>query len=197
MAGPMAARVVAVVLAAGGGRRMGTPKGTLVVDGTRLLDRAVNAARAAGCARVIAVVRAGTSVPGAEAVVNPDPDQGMRGSLGLAVAAAVTAAADVPGPPDAIAVLLVDVPGIGADAIHAVVAAWRPGRICVGRYGDRRAHPIVMAPTLWREAIAVAGPDEGARRFLAVRPDLVDEVVVPGDPADLDTPEDLRRWTNR
>jgi molybdenum cofactor cytidylyltransferase/nicotine blue oxidoreductase len=51
-----------------------------------------------------------------------------------------------------------------------------------------------MAPDLWRTALELAGPDEGARRLLAARPDLVDEVRVDGDPADLDTPGDLTRW---
>jgi molybdenum cofactor cytidylyltransferase/nicotine blue oxidoreductase len=51
-----------------------------------------------------------------------------------------------------------------------------------------------MAPDLWRAALDLAGPDEGARAFLAAHPDLVDEVAVDGDPADLDTTDDLNRW---
>jgi len=78
-----------------------------------------------------------------------------------------------------------------------VCGAWRPGRIAVARYAGRRGHPIVMAPALWAEALALAGPDEGARALLSVRPDLVDEVDAPGDPADLDTPADLARWAAR
>jgi molybdenum cofactor cytidylyltransferase/nicotine blue oxidoreductase len=136
---------------------------------------------------VIAVVRDGTEVAGATRVVNPEPGRGMLSSLALAVDAAADA--------DALAVLLVDVPGIGADAVRAVVGAWRPGRVAIGRYQGRRAHPTVMAPTLWRAALALAGPDEGARALLASRPELVDEVEVAGDPRDLDTPEDLRRWS--
>jgi molybdenum cofactor cytidylyltransferase/nicotine blue oxidoreductase len=136
---------------------------------------------------VIAVVRDGTEVAGATRVVNPEPERGMRSSLALAV----DAAADT----DALAVVLVDVPGVGADAVRAVLAAWRPGRIAIGRYHGRRAHPTVMAPTLWHEALALAGPDEGARALLASRPRLVDEVEVAGDPRDLDTPEDLLRWS--
>jgi CTP:molybdopterin cytidylyltransferase MocA len=181
-----AAQTAAAVLAAGAGRRMGTPKAELVVAGTRLLDRAVAVAREGGCAPVFVVVRAGTQVAGAEAVVNPDPERGMRSSLALAVEVAAEA--------EALAVLLVDAPGVGADALRAVVSAWTPGRIAVGRYGDRWGHPIVMAPDLWRTALAGAGRDEGARALLAARPDLVDQVEVPGDPADLDTPEDLARW---
>jgi CTP:molybdopterin cytidylyltransferase MocA len=179
-------RVAAAVLAAGSGSRLGRPKADVVIAGERLLDRAVAAARDAGCAPLYAVVRESTDVVGAVAVVNPDPDRGMRSSLELAVAAAGDAAA--------LLVLLVDNPGVSAAAVEAVAVAWSPGRIAVGRYAERRGHPIVMAPGLWRSAIEDAGPDEGARAFLAAHPDLIDEVDVPGDPADLDTPDDLARW---
>jgi molybdenum cofactor cytidylyltransferase/nicotine blue oxidoreductase len=170
---------------------MGGPKSDLVLDGVRLVDRAVAAVGGAGCRPVVAVVRAGTTVPGARVAVNADPDRGMRSSLELALAALADGSQPVP---DAIAVLLVDLPGIGVDAVRAVCAAWRPGRISVGRVAGRRTHPTVMAPALWRRALALAGPDEGARRYLAERADLIDEVDVAADPADLDTPEDLRRW---
>ena len=181
------ALMAGAVLAAGSGTRMGGPKADLVVDGTRLLDRAAAALTAAGCAPVLAVVRDGTEVDGATAVVNLDPERGMRSSLALAV--------DAAGDADALAVVLVDAPGIGADAIRAVVDAWRPGRIATARYAGRRGHSVVMAPDLWREALERAAPDDGARPLLKARPELVDEVDVPGDPTDLDTPEDLTRWT--
>ncbi len=168
---------------------MGRPKAEVEVDGVRLVDRAVRCLQGAGCDPVLAVVRAGTSVPGAQVVVNDDPDRGQRSSLELAVGAS--------GDVDAVAVLLVDAPGIGPDAVTAVVAAWRPGRIAVADYDGRRGHPIVMAPSLWRDALALAGPDEGARALLRTRADLVDVVPVPGDPTDLDTPDDLARWTGR
>jgi molybdenum cofactor cytidylyltransferase/nicotine blue oxidoreductase len=51
-----------------------------------------------------------------------------------------------------------------------------------------------MSPALWRDALALADADEGARRFLAAHPELVDEIPVQGDPDDLDTPQDLKRW---
>ena len=168
---------------------MGRPKAEVVVAGERLVDRAVRVLADGGCDRVVAVIREGVDVPGAVAVVNPDPERGMRSSLELAIAAA--------GDVDAVAVLLVDVPGVSADAVRTVLAAWRPGRIAVGSYAGRRGHPTVAAPGEWRAALAQAGADEGARAMLAARPDLVDEIDVPGDPTDLDTPEDLARWTGR
>jgi CTP:molybdopterin cytidylyltransferase MocA len=191
---------------------MGAPKAELVVAGARLIDRAVRAAREARCDPVIAVVRPGTEVADAEVVgtevvgtevadteiagaevagavrvvVNADPDRGMRSSLALAVESVT----DV----DALAVLLVDAPGVTAQAIRAVVAAWQPGRVAVASYPRGRGHPTVMALELWRAALELAGADEGARAFLAAQPGLVDEVAVPGDPGDLDTPDDLTGW---
>ncbi|HLY33416.1 MAG TPA: NTP transferase domain-containing protein, partial [Jatrophihabitantaceae bacterium] len=129
------------------------------------------------------VVRSDVVVAGAELVVNPDPGRGMRSSLELAVSAA-----DATQP---LVVILVDVPGIGADTVRAVLDAWRPGRVAVARYATRLGHPVAMEPALWRGAIALAGPDEGARTFFAARPDLLVQVPVPGDPGDIDTPADL------
>ncbi|WAX57602.1 nucleotidyltransferase family protein [Jatrophihabitans cynanchi] len=180
-------RVAGVVLAAGSGSRMGVPKAALVVGGAALLERAVRALADGGCAPIVAVVRAGARVPEpARGVVNPEPERGMRSSLELGV--------DAAGAADAVAVLLVDTPGIGADAVRAVVRAWTPGRIAVGCYAGRRGHPTVMSAELWREALTLAAPDEGARALLAARPDLVDETAVPGRADDLDTPEDVARW---
>lgn len=178
--------IAGAVLAAGAGRRMGGPKAGLLVGGRRLVDRAVEALTAGGCAPVLAVVRADVDVPGAAVVVNPDPDRGMRSSLELAVEFAA-AEPQV----DALLVLLVDTPGVGAEAVAAVRNAWRPGRITVARYGARRSHPIVMALPNWRESLGSAGPDEGARAYLAGREALVDEIAVPGDPRDLDGPGDV------
>ena len=181
------AQVIGAVLAAGAGARMGVPKAELTLDGARLVDRAVAALRGGGCASVFAVVRPGVEVPDAVVIVNEHPDRGMRSSLEHAVAAADGR--------DALAVLLVDTPGVSVDAVAAVVAAWRPGRVAVASYGGRRGHPTVMSPALWRDALALAGADEGARAFLAAHPELVDDVLVAGSAVDLDTPEDLARWT--
>jgi CTP:molybdopterin cytidylyltransferase MocA len=181
------ARIAGAVLAAGSGTRMGTPKASLVVDGQRLVDHAVQALVDGGCAPVLVVARCGVAVAAARAVVNEDPSRGMRSSLALAV----DAAPDV----DAMAVLLVDLPGVTSAAVAPVIGAWRPGRIAIATYRGRRGHPTVMAIDLWREALTLAGPDEGARMLLASRPGLVDEIAVAGAPDDLDTPDDLARWT--
>ena len=181
-------RVSGVLLAAGAGSRMGAPKADLVVDGRRLVERAVAALAGGGCDEVVVVARPDAApVPRARTVVNPAPGRGMRSSLVLGLAAAGG---------DGVAVLLVDTPGIDAEAIRAVVDRWRadPARIAVAGFAGRRAHPIVMAASRWPAAVARAGADEGARRYLDGHPHLVDEVDVVGDPSDLDEPADLLAW---
>ena len=179
-------KITGAVLAAGSGSRMGTPKGELVVNGVRLVDRAVAALRGAGCFEVIPVVRAGVAVDGA--VVNPAPERGLRSSLELAVEAARG---------DAMVVLLADMPGIDAVGVGRVIDAWRPGRIGLASYGTEQGHPIVMSLAFWRSALELAGPDEGARRFLARSRDIVDTIEVEGQMVDLDSPADLSAWLNR
>jgi CTP:molybdopterin cytidylyltransferase MocA len=196
------------------------PKAELRVGDQRLVDRAVSVLARGGCDTIVAVVQTGVAVPGARTIVNRDPDRGLRSSLELAVADAwawaeaettragetahggettgagetATASDDV-----ALAVVLADMPGIGADAVRAVVAHWRrhPDRIATGRFAGRRGHPTVMSLVRWAQAVGLAGSDEGARRYLDAHADLVDEVDVPGDPVDLDRPEDVDAWLAR
>jgi molybdenum cofactor cytidylyltransferase/nicotine blue oxidoreductase len=165
---------------------MGEPKADLVVDGERLIDRAIRVLRDGGCEPIVAVVRLGQTVSGATAVINHEPERGMRSSLELGIAGAGNA--------DAIAVHLVDMPGIGGDAVRTVLKAWRPGRITIGKSAGRRVHPTVMAPSLWQEALGLAENDEGARRYLAAHPDLVDEIEIVGSAQDLDTLDDLAAY---
>ena len=175
--------VCGVVLAAGAGTRFGGPKAEIVLGGERLVDRAMRVLREGGCADVVAVVRQGVEVPGAAVVVNPDPDRGMGSSLRLGLAAASGTRA---------AIVLVDTPGVGADAVRRVLAVDAP--VAVATYGGRRSHPVVIDRPLWTEVAGLAEGDQGARPFMRAHPDLVVEVPCEGDPADVDTPADLAAW---
>ena len=176
--------VSGIVLAAGAGTRLGRPKADLVIAGERLIDRAVREMREGGCAEVVAVVRAGTDAGAAVGVVNPDPDRGMGSSLRLGLAAASG---------DRAVLVLVDTPGIGAAEVRRVLAVDAP--FVIARYGARRSHPVVIDRPLWAEVAALAEGDEGARPFMRAHPDLVTEVMCDGDPSDIDTPDDLARWS--
>ena len=179
----MTGRVSGIVLAAGAGTRLGQPKAELILAGERLLDRAVRVLYDGGCHEVVAVVRPGVEVRGAISVVNQEPDRGMGSSLrlGLGVASG-----------DRAAIVLVDTPGLAADAVRRVAGVTAP--VAVATYAGRRGHPVVIERPLWTDVAALAEGDEGARPFLRLHPGLVAEVACAGDPSDIDTPRDLAAW---
>jgi molybdenum cofactor cytidylyltransferase len=87
-----------------------------------------------------------------------------------------------------------DQPFVSADDWQAVFAAADAGAvIAVGTYGGRRRNPVYLHESVW-PLIPRAG-DEGARSVLARNPGLVTEVACSGSPADIDTAEDLLRWS--
>jgi nicotine blue oxidoreductase len=181
--------VAGLVLAAGGGRRLGRPKALLEIGGERLVDRAVRAQREGGVESVHVVQGAETlDVPGAVVVDNPRWADGLAGSLRCGLQA-------VPG--DAVVVMLVDTPGVGGAVVARLVAAYRAGAgAVVATYGGEPGNPALIAREHWAEVSSLATGDVGARAFLAAHPDLVRRVECGdiGAPDDLDTPEDLARF---
>jgi nicotine blue oxidoreductase len=183
-------RVAGVVLAAGAGTRFGGPKALAEVDGERLVDRAARVLRAGGCDLVLVVLGAAlVDVPGADVVVvNEDWASGMGSSLRAALAAPELAGCS------AVALVLVDQPGIRASAVRAVLDAHRSGAdLAVARYEDGTGHPVLLARPHWAGVAEAAVGDVGARPYLAANPQLVVEVDCTGhgDARDADTPGEL------
>jgi CTP:molybdopterin cytidylyltransferase MocA len=191
-------RVAGLLLAAGAGRRMGGPKALVELDGEPLLTRALHTLRDAGLDPRVVVLGAqaerarpvaARADPEAAVVVAPDWADGMGASLraGLAALPAV----------DAVLVLLVDTPGIGAAALARVAAAASREGIVRGSYDGRPGHPVVLGADHLAGVAAAAHDDVGARGYLAGREDI--RPVEVGDLAtrtDVDTPADLARITD-
>jgi molybdenum cofactor cytidylyltransferase len=84
-----------------------------------------------------------------------------------------------------------------ADQPLVPAAAWRTVALAghmpvvTATYGGRRSPPVRLDRAIW-PMVASQG-DEGARELMRRRPDLVGEVACEGDPADVDTVEDLQR----
>lgn len=179
-----------LLLAAGEGRRLGTPKALVEIGGVRLADRGVHMLHEAGCTPIVVVTGAAAiDVAGAVVVHNPDWRTGMASSLRLGLSAL---ADDCP----AVVIALVDQPRVTAEAVRRLRAAYEAGaRVAVATYAGRPRNPVLIAREHFAEAAAGASGDVGARAFLRAHPELV--VTVPCEDVaaadDIDTPEDLRR----
>jgi molybdenum cofactor cytidylyltransferase len=180
--------VAGVLLAAGAGSRFAGPTHKLLaaLEGRPVIDWALGAVTAAGFDDVVVVVRDDSldGVIGARAAVvrNPDWAEGMGTSLAVARRWAAERGHD------AIVVGLADQPHVPASAWRAVAAAVTTP-VAVATYGGQRRNPVRLHRDVWDE-LPTTG-DEGARRLLRLRPDLVTEVPCDGSAADVDTVADL------
>ncbi len=181
----------AVLLAAGGGSRFAGPGHKLLapINGRPLIARSLGNLTASGLTPAVVITGAVALdewiTADIDRIHNPDWEQGMATSLAVAVRWGTDRGLD------AVVVGLGDQPDIAPDAWVAVALASRTP-IAVATYGGRRGHPVRLGREVW-DRLPTTG-DQGARAVMARSPELVTEVACDGDPADVDTVEDLNRW---
>jgi len=174
---------IGVLLAAGAGRRYGSPK-VLAHDGG-WLHAAVTALADGGCGPVLVVLGAAipTQLPaGVSTVVADDWATGMGASLRAGLSAATSTAATHA------LVHLVDTPDVGADVVARMLGTG--AELARASYGGKPRHPVLLARRHWAAVLGSVAGDHGARDFLRGRDDVV--LVECGDLAtgrDHDTPD--------
>jgi CTP:molybdopterin cytidylyltransferase MocA len=188
--------MLAILLAAGKGRRIGVPKAFLDLGGRTALERCVDTLEACGLERIKVVVspdgahRLGARPPRTgpvELVVNPTPEHGQTSSLKRALA----------GESGDFLLHTVDHPLVTSADIRGLLEAWSQRApettIVAPSVGGRRGHPCVHAAELAAEFLAL---DDQAPAHTVIRADahrvehlLLDDFWIVHDidePADLD-----------
>jgi molybdenum cofactor cytidylyltransferase len=185
--------VAAVVLAAGGGTRMGANKMLLDLGQQPMVRHVVEAATEGG-AHLVHVVYASEDVrevvgEGAVCVHNPDAESGQASSLAVGLRSLPEEAAGA-------VVLLGDQPLVGARTVRMVLRAWREegatAAVAASFGEDGWRPPVVIDRSLWPDLLELTG-DQGARLLFQRQPDLLSTVPAAGRPDDVDTPEDYAR----
>jgi CTP:molybdopterin cytidylyltransferase MocA len=180
-----------VILAAGGGSRFlgDGHKLRAPFRGRAVLSWVIDTVLEVGFNQVYVVTG---SVPlddlipdGVDVVHNPLWAQGQSSSLQAAVAAAGRDGHN------ALVVGLGDQPLVPASAWRSVGAS--AGPIVTATFGGERRPPVKLDHSVWSE-LPEKG-DQGARALMQRRPDLVSEIPCRGNPVDIDTVEDLQRWS--
>lgn len=184
-------KTAGLVLAGGAGRRFGGPKAPVVIDGERLVDRAVGVLRAGGCDPVLVVLGAWMGeVSGAVVVPNDQWESGMASSLqaGLAAVAKDPAIARV-------VITLVDLPGMTAAAVGRVAAS--SASIAAATYASQLGHPVLFKREHWAEVGRSATGDVGAREFLRDHSAEIERIPVEdvASADDLDVQSRRSIWT--
>ena len=197
-----------MVLAAGAGRRMGSPKALVHdPDGVTWVVRASRRLDAAGCSPVLVVVGAAADQVRAELTGEPvevveatDWAEGMGASLRAGLTTLRTAAGAEAGAgteaeagavadaaTDAVLVVPVDVPGLTVPALQRIAIAGSRSALVRALYGGQPGHPVLLGRDHWDGVIATARGDEGARAYLKRHEVVEIECSDLAEGADVDT----------
>jgi len=180
-----------LLLAAGAGSRMGTPKALVSDDDGPWLPRGVATLREGGCAAVTVVL--GAAADEARALLS-HPDGSAGRDVAIAVAhdwaegmsaslrAGLEALADTDA--DAALVHLVDLPDVGPDVVRRVVASGVT--LARASYEGVPGHPVLLGRDHWRPIAAGVAGDQGARDYLRTHDTLLVECGDLATGADVD-----------
>lgn len=193
------ARVGALLLAAGAGRRLGAPKALLRdPTGVPWVERAARRLVVGGCAPVLVVVGARAAevaalvppalVPPADVVEAAGWHEGMGASLRAGLVALVERSPL----PDAVLVALVDTPGMTGEVVRRVAAAVRgpaggPAVLARAAFDGVPGHPVLLGRDHWAGVRGAACGDAGARDYLRSRTVRLIECSDVGSGVDVDT----------
>lgn len=179
---------LAIILAAGASRRMGSPKALLRWGSGTFLQHL--------CSLLEALPLSGMVITRPELAdrlqvnwpvyLNPDPERGMLSSLQIGLG-------QIPPECPWVMVVLVDQPAISADTFRAMAAQASQQGWSSPLHQGRRGHPVVIGQECFAN-LRAAHPDQTPREVLAQFPRKLVEVPDPCITLDFDTPAEWQAF---
>ncbi|MGB6193781.1 MAG: nucleotidyltransferase family protein [Terracidiphilus sp.] len=186
----------AIILAAGGSRRLGQPKQLLSFEGESLLERSLRLAREAGAAPVLAVLGANfASICGAVGFENAIPvlndqwENGIASSIHAGLNEAEVRAPEHAG----VLVMTCDQPRLTAEHLVNLLKAFQEHgavSIIASEYASTKGIPAVFPRSVFHALRALQG-DKGARSLFTKATCPVLALPFEGGEIDIDLPTDL------
>lgn len=185
----------AIVLAAGGSKRLGRPKQLEPWGDTNLLGHVVRTTASFPVDEVWVVlghdserILAETDLGDAGVVENPEWDEGIASSIRVGLDALTRLSRC-----DRALIVIGDQPDVSGDVVAALLdshkSAGKP--VTIPKYRYSWGNPVVVDRSLWPRLISLDG-DEGAKRLWQAHPEWVNEVWFPDvSPRDVDTESDV------
>jgi molybdenum cofactor cytidylyltransferase len=186
--------VDAILLAAGGSRRLGTPKQLLRIDGETLVRRAVRSVLASGVGELVVVL--GDHAREIEAEIDSFPvlkvtHERWGNGLGSSIAAGMRELLERSPETEAVLILLCDQPRVGPAQLSSLVRAFEEGThpIVAAGYADAAGVPVIFHQSFFGELLTLDG-ERGARSILQSHRQQLRTVPMPEAAFDIDTRED-------
>ena len=193
--------VAAVVLAAGGSRRLGRPKQLEAWGSKTLLGHVLEGVRSYPADEIWVVLGAEletvletVDLDGCGVVENPEWEEGLASSLRVGLDALTRLSKA-----EAAFIVLGDQPEVPQEVPAKLIEGLRTSRrmAIVPKYRYSWGNPVLVARELWPRLMSLTG-DEGARRLLEAHPEWVEEVWVESlPPRDIDTERDIEELRPR
>jgi len=192
-------QIAILLLAAGSSSRLGRSKQLLSIAGQPLLLKSVEAAIESGIKSIIVVLGANEEAhrqvikdAGVQVVVNTDWKKGMGSSLktGLSFLLQQLPRAE------AVITMVCDQPLINSDHLTKLISEYKSSEsvIVASFYQGVAGVPVLFDRTLFSELLSM--PDEaGAKKIIQQHPHLVKTVPFPGGEIDIDTEDDLKKFS--
>lgn len=190
-------RIAGMIIAAGGGRRIGGPEALLRQGEKPLVRQVLETVRKAGCDPLVVVlgaaadqVRATADLTEATVVVNRSWGTGIGSSMRKGLDA--LRAPDI----EAVVVVPVDMPGLTVAAIRRVTALPYPDVLVCATYDGLRGYPMLFGRRHWAGIATLANADVGARPYLLAHKKQIVDIACDtvADGCRVDSPELMALW---